>query len=243
MSQKQVLIPVPLGGVTAYLVKGARTVLIDTGKPGSAARILQRARENGIEPRQISLIILTHGHLDHAGGAAVLRQETGAAVAAHRDEVEALKRGVNLHLEPTGLAGRFFRLFARKEKEDGAGSAAAGVAPDVLVNTEMDLKPYGVKGKVIATPGHTPGSLSVLLGGGEAVVGDLLMGGLALRRVPRYPFFAHDLKRVDRSLRLLMKLKPVAVYAAHGGPFKPETVAKRLLRPRQERTRLRRPKK
>lgn len=236
---KQVLVPVSLGAVTAYLVKGNRTVVIDAGYPGSASKILKKARENGIEPKQISLIILTHGHRDHAGGAAALRKETGAAVAAHQDEVEALKRGADLHLKPTGLAGRIFRLFIREQGK----RSSSGIAPDIVINKEMDLKPFGVKGKVIATPGHTPGSVSVLLSGGEAVVGDLLMGHLAMRRIPRYPLFAHDLKRIERSLRSLVKFKPGIIYASHGGPFKLETVTKKFLRVKKERTRTRRPKK
>jgi glyoxylase-like metal-dependent hydrolase (beta-lactamase superfamily II) len=236
---KQVLISVHLGAVTAYLVKGSQTVLIDTGNPGSAAKILKKARENGIDPKQISLIILTHGHSDHAGAAAALRKETGAAIAAHQEEAEALKRGTNLHLRPTGLSGRIFRILIRDREKGSAG----GVEPDLIINKEMDLKPFGVKGKVIATPGHTPGSVSVFLDGGGAVVGDLLMGGFALRRVPRYPLFAYDLKRVERSLRLLIKLKPGIIYASHGGPFKPEAVTKKFFRNKKEKSRPRRAKK
>ena len=221
----QVVIPVPMGTVTAYLVKGNRTILVDAGNPGSAAKILKRAAAHGIDQKQISLIVLTHAHRDHTGDLPALKQATGAAVAAHRDEAEALRRGVNQHLKPTGLTGRIFKLFV-KEKEQEKGQA---VVPDLFINKELDLKPYGIKGKIISTPGHTPGSVSVILTGGEAVIGDLLMGGFIRRRSPGYPLFAHDLRRVERSLKLVMKLKPRIVYASHGGPFKPEVINKRLL--------------
>jgi glyoxylase-like metal-dependent hydrolase (beta-lactamase superfamily II) len=51
------------------------------------------------------------------------------------------------------------------------------VRPDILLPDEMPLQAFGVDGKVVYTPGHTAGSISVLLSTGEAIVGDLLMGG------------------------------------------------------------------
>ncbi len=223
---KQTLIPLPLGITTAYLVRRSRSVLIDSGNPGSAARILKQLAAHSVDPTEIALIVVTHAHTDHTGDLLMLKEKTGALIAAHRDEAADLKRGENNHLEPTGAAGRLFKIFTRSGRR-GRGES---VEPDVLVNQEMDLKPFGVRGKVIATPGHTPGSVSVILAGGEAVVGDLLMGGLLRRRVPRWPFFAHDRRRLERSIRLVLKQKPSLIYAAHGGPFKPEAVAGLLKR-------------
>jgi len=104
------------------------------------------------------------------------------------------------------------------------------VEPDILINKELDLKPYGVKGKIVSTPGHTPGSLSVILAGGKAIVGDLLMGGFILKRKPRYPLFAHDRKRLERSIKMILKLKPTILYTAHGGPLNPENVARYIMK-------------
>jgi glyoxylase-like metal-dependent hydrolase (beta-lactamase superfamily II) len=59
----------------------------------------------------------------------------------------------------------------------------------------MDMKAFGVDGKVVCTPGHTAGSISVVLSTGEAIVGDLLMGGMFRSGQPGYP----QLRRRSRS--------------------------------------------
>lgn len=220
--KKQTVYPIRLGITTAYLIQGSRSVLVDSGGRGSATRILKQLAARGVDPREIALIVLTHGHTDHTGDLARLKEKTGAPVAAHCDEVEALKRGVNLYLKPTGLSGRLFKLLAREDKP----AREQAVGPDIIINKEMDMKPFGVKGKVIATPGHTPGSVSLILAGGEAIIGDLLMGGMIFRRKTKLPFFAYDQKRLARSVRLILKCKPSIIYTGHGGPLKPEKVAR-----------------
>ncbi len=226
-SKQEAVIPIPLGVTTSFLLAGSRYVLVDSGNPGSAAKILKQLSSRSIQPEQVSLIVITHGHSDHTGDLQVLKEKTGAPVAAHQDEVEALRRGATLHLKPTGLSGRLFKLFVR-EKEKGQS-----IEPDILVNKEFDLKPYGVKGKLISTPGHTPGSLSVILAGGDAVIGDLLMGGMLRRRKPCLPYFAHDPKRLERSVKMVLKLKPTRLYTAHGGPLEPEDVVKKLIKKKE----------
>ena len=183
---------------------------------------IKAAGFRGIDPRQVSLIVVTHGHRSY-GDLALLKENRGP-VAAHVDEVEALRRGVNLHLKPTGLSGRLLKPLSGEKKK------GPPVEPDILINKELDLKPYGVKGKIVSTPGHTPGSLSIILAGGKAIVGDLLMGGFIFKRKPRYPLFAHDRKRLERSAKMVLKLKPCILYTAHGGPLHPEDVARYIIK-------------
>ena len=74
-----------------YLLLGERPVLVDTGAPGDLQRILHALKIHRIELNQIALILLTHGHSDHAGGAAELRRRSGAKIALHSgDAVLAL---------------------------------------------------------------------------------------------------------------------------------------------------------
>ena len=85
---------------------------------------------------------------------------------------------------------------------------------------EWRLDKHSVAGQVILTPGHTPGSISVLLDSDEAIVGDLVMGQLmGLIRKPGPPFVAWDLERNQESVRRLAALSPRIVYVGHGGPF------------------------
>jgi hydroxyacylglutathione hydrolase len=85
---------------------------------------------------------------------------------------------------------------------------------------EWRLEDYGVSGRVIPTPGHTPGSVSVLLDSGEAIVGDMVIGDfLRLLCRPGLPIVAWDMERNRESIRRFLDLSPRIVYVGHGGPF------------------------
>ena len=58
----------------SYLLLGEKPVLVDTGSPGDLKRILAALKARDIEPKKLALILLTHGHGDHAGCAAELKR-------------------------------------------------------------------------------------------------------------------------------------------------------------------------
>lgn len=64
---------------------------MDTGNPGRPDRILARLAECGVAPGDMRLILLTHGHVDHFGSAAELCERTGAPVAIHALDAEAVR--------------------------------------------------------------------------------------------------------------------------------------------------------
>jgi glyoxylase-like metal-dependent hydrolase (beta-lactamase superfamily II) len=78
------------------------------------------------------------------------------------------------------------------------------------------------------TPGHTAGSLSVLLAGGEAIVGDVLMGGFMggtfRAGKPNLHYFAEDPGQVRRSLEFLLAQPVHTLHVGHGGPLAAEVV-------------------
>jgi len=100
-----------------------------------------------------------------------------------------------------------------------------GIVPDILVDDEFDLNLYGFAGKVIWTPGHTRGSVSVVLESGEAVVGDLVLPRFMAFGPPAIAFWAASRDDSLASIRRVLELKPTAIFASHGGPYRPETVA------------------
>jgi hydroxyacylglutathione hydrolase len=101
----------------------------------------------------------------------------------------------------------------------------AGIVPDVLLEDELDLRHYGVAGKVIWTPGHTRGSLTVILESGEAIVGDLVLPRFMAFGPPAVAFWAASREDSLASIRRVLDLKPSTILTSHGGPYRPEALA------------------
>ncbi|MBS3816479.1 MAG: hypothetical protein KGY76_02825 [Candidatus Thermoplasmatota archaeon] len=74
----------------------------------------------------------------------------------------------------------------------------------MTVGGGFDLSELGIEGEILHTPGHTPGSISIVLNTSEAVVGDLVMGGTLSPSKPVRPIFAYDLEEVEKSLKKLL---------------------------------------
>ena len=111
----------------------------------------------------------------------------------------------------------------------GRGPATAPpVKPGILIDKDMDLSKFGVDGKVIHTPGHTPCSLSVILPNGEFIVGDLIMRGMLRFWQPNYPLFADNMFQLKESIKLILRKKPTKIYCTHGGPFDPKSVLRKF---------------
>jgi glyoxylase-like metal-dependent hydrolase (beta-lactamase superfamily II) len=96
---------------------------------------------------------------------------------------------------------------------------------DVLLGNEgMSLSEFGIPGRILYTPGHSAGSVSILLNGGEALVGDLGMNKFPLRLSPGLPIFADDPSAVIASWEMLLDAGARVIYPAHGKPFPAEVI-------------------
>ena len=216
------VVPIDLawfGFLHAYLVRGERTIVVDTGYPFSTGPIKQTLTRLGIKPGDVSLILLTHGHLDHLGGARELRELLGAPVALHRLDADIARTGQGRPLLPTGLAGRLFAPFAPR--------TAPAFEPDIIHDGELDLAPFGVAGRTIHTPGHTAGSISVLLED-CVLAGDLAAGGFLRASAPGLPYFADDRSQLQASLERVVGVARGPIYVGHRGPLAADAVARRF---------------
>ena len=163
MENKRMVIPITTPMVNSYIIRGDKPILIDTGLPGYDARILQSMEENGIKPGEVSLILITHGHQDHFGSVAALKQKTGAPVAIHKADAESLKPGATPRCGAMGAKGKMMVGLSKMMKMP----EVIGLEPDILIESEMDLAKFGIDGKIVLTLGHTPGGISVSLESGE----------------------------------------------------------------------------
>jgi glyoxylase-like metal-dependent hydrolase (beta-lactamase superfamily II) len=139
-------------------------ILVDAGMPGMEQQLDEVFRLVGIEPDRVKLIVATHGHLDHIGLMSYAKRITGAKILAHRTVADRLAKG---QVEPAvarNFLGQYLNLITPTDFD--------AVGADIAIVREFDLKPYGVRGRIIHTPGHSPGSLSIVLDNGELLIGD-----------------------------------------------------------------------
>ena len=210
----------------AYLVQGRQTILVDTGAPGDDDRIVAAMEQAGVAPHDLALILLTHGHGDHAGSAGALAQRTGAPIALHRADLAQVQAGRNDRLNTTGLEARLIRPFVDKP--------FPAFTPSVLLDEDVSLADLGVDlgedAHMLPTPGHTPGSMALILPEqGDAMVGDVLMGGWmggTLRPTrPNVHYFVDDPAALQDSLARLLASNCTRWHVGHGGPLRHADIA------------------
>ncbi|NUM49284.1 MAG: MBL fold metallo-hydrolase, partial [Anaerolineales bacterium] len=216
---------IPVGIDNCFLLRGTRTIFIDGGAPGGIRAFRRGLAALDVEPRTIDLILLTHGHWDHIACLSAIREMTGAPVAAHhRDQawVETGRPAFPAGVTPYGrgmiwLAQRLIHPRLPPVKVDR-----------VLDDDGLSLAEFGIPGRVVYTPGHSLGSVSILLDSGEAFVGDLAMNDWYLRLTPGLPVLADDIGLVKESWKRLIPMGVKTVYPAHGKPFPIEVIQQQL---------------
>jgi len=208
----------------AYVVVGERSVLVDTGSAGEEERILRGMRRFNLDPGRISLLLHTHGHTDHAGSTRALKERLRVPAAVHPADAAKLRAGDSGPLIPLRFSSRVISLFLDPKFPP--------VEPDLLIDEGYSLAEFGIPATLLHTPGHTPGSVSVLFEDGRAIAGDLMMGGSlggALRPFdPGYHYFAEDLPGLRRSIRKLLDRGAKTIYLGHGGPLDAQRVRERF---------------
>ncbi len=218
--------PVTLGLDHCYIIQERGTIMIDGGAPKGLKKFGKAIEEISISPEDIKLMIVTHGHWDHIGSAREIKELTGAEIAMHEQEKEWLEMG--LKPLPPGVTpwGNIFKaIMAMFMPLVNIPTTEVDV---VLGDEGLSLEEYGISGKVIHTPGHSPGSVSVLLETGDVFVGDMAMNKFPLRFGPGMPIFAEDMGQLRESWSLLLGAGAKTVYPAHGRPFPVDLLRKEL---------------
>jgi glyoxylase-like metal-dependent hydrolase (beta-lactamase superfamily II) len=199
------------GRTNIFMVSlGNRSMLIDAGYPGRHRTLVSRLKLSGIgKPEGI---VLTHAHFDHAGRAASLREIFGCRVYIHRSEAEFLKRGANPVIRGATALGSIIAFMASIAPEKFL--AYPPCHPDISVDDRLDLFDLGPDTYILHTPGHTSGSMSVIVGGEIAVVGDSIFG---MSRRSIFPPIAEDQHQLLESWERLLDTGCRIFLPAHGG--------------------------
>lgn len=224
------IFPLRMGHCHVALVGTAKGfILIDAGPPGTLRTLTGELKRQGIGPRELLLVVITHAHYDHAGCLAAVRRLTGAEVAVHASERTFLENGTNAPARGTRpfaravyhLAGALTRLRLYEP-----------AAPTILVDEVFDLAGFGIAGRIVHTPGHTAGSLSVVLDSGEAFIGDDGFNVPLVGAGSVFPPFAADVPALLRSWERLLETGAKTFFPAHGGPFGRDKLVSSLARQR-----------
>ena len=214
--------PVQMGMTCCYVIHDKGTIMVDSGPPNKLGNFIKNMQKLSIDPKQIRLIVNTHGHYDHIGSTRVIKDATGAHIAMHAPDKEWLEKSINPVIPGVNTWGK---ILAKLSSKPHVAETTVNIR---LGDEDFSLAPFGIPGKVIYTPGHTMGSVSILLETGDAFVGDLVMSGFPLRLNPGLPIFAEDIKRVKESIRKLLDRGVKTFYPAHGKPFSAQIVNKFL---------------
>jgi glyoxylase-like metal-dependent hydrolase (beta-lactamase superfamily II) len=188
-----------------YLLDLDELILIDSGAGVGFDQTIKNIEMVGINPANISAVILTHCHMDHIGGAARFRQNFGSRIIMHTLDAEIVERG-DQHMTAAWCFGIFLMPFS------------------------IDVKLYGEKGQLsfgankvgwIHIPGHTPGSIAIFLDAG----GKRVLFGQDIS-APLLEDFKCDPIAWRHSMDKLLTLEADILCDGHAGVIRPKSRVK-----------------
>lgn len=216
-----------LGVTSCYLIISKDIVMVDAGMPNKLQLFKKVLSKHKIDPSRIKLIVLTHSHFDHCGSAHDIRDFTGAKIAIHESEIECVEQNKVLIPKGVNFLGRITQplIFTFT-------ISFPKFTPDILINNDpYPLSEFGIDGQIVHTPGHTIGSLSVILNSGEAIVGCMAHNGFPFRLKPGLPIYAQDIDTIKENWKALIDRGITYVYPGHGKAFPIEVIKNQLKYP------------
>ena len=220
-----------LGVGTSYIIKDQGVIMIDSGEPKKGRVFLDDLEAVGITPSEIQLIILTHGHWDHIGSAAEIKELTGAKVVLHQNEKHWLEEG--LKPMPPGITiwGKISALLMGWSLVPFIHIKPTNV--DIVLNdADFSLQEYGIPGKIVSLSAREGFILCL-----QCVSGGLVPGGPRFIVItyeinlmgssvsnPAMPVIDHIIENIQSACK-----EPVPVQAAGQAPVSSCTVCQEIM--------------
>lgn len=179
-------------------------VLVDTGLLPARNAIYEK-----IKDAPLRLIVLTHGHVDHIANAAYFSKKFNVPVAMHSEDAELITHPAARPLLTDNLAGMMLTAMS------GMMSKSSPVEPFIPafnLKEGMSLAQYGVDAEIVELPGHTAGSIGVLVNGNTLIAGDALMNMLGSPK----PKVFEDKKRMLDTIARIKNMKLSSILMGHG---------------------------
>lgn len=218
--------PIVLGLDHCYIIREKGTIMVDGGAPRKAKEFAESIKKISVRPEDVRLIVITHGHWDHIASAKEIKELTGGKIAMHYREKEWLEK--SLKPMPPGVTA-WGKILSKMITIYLPMVHIPATQVDVVIGDEgLALEEYGIPGRVIWTPGHSSGSVSILLETGDAFVGDMAMNKFPLSLRPGLPIFAENNDKLKESWRSLLVRGAKMIYPAHGEPFSADIIRQAL---------------
>jgi glyoxylase-like metal-dependent hydrolase (beta-lactamase superfamily II) len=185
-----------------------QVTLVDMGISRSGPKVLAALAAIGSSPSDVTRLVLTHAHPDHAGGAAHVARATGRGFTVHHDDAAYASEGTSPPRDRSFLLGRLFDRMARPGRD----------FEPVVVEREMtdgEVLPIAGGVRVVHTPGHSPGHVSLLHEESRTLItGDAIFNVLGLRWPVKA--FCTDFRMTQQTAHLLGELEYDVAAFTHG---------------------------
>ena len=210
---------IPCGMANCCIVsQNGSAILVDTATTKHRESILAKCRAANVR-----LIVLTHGHYDHAQNAAYLAKELCVPVAMHPADLPLMADILSEPIAARSLLGKTMLAAITLSAHPSFGKWAARLqkneippfAPDIELREGFSFEAYGVDATVIELPGHTRGSIGVAAEDG-LIAGDALMNFVRPRKALHYI----DRAAMEASAARISAMGDILIYFGHGGPVK-----------------------
>jgi len=209
------------GRSNSYLVScNGTNLVVDTGRKNSRRHLVRSFKARGIEEGSDLTLVLTHTHFDHAENALFLKENYKARIIVHEKEAGYLAAGDSPLPAGTIVPTRvMMRLFAKRVQPFFRYAPVDADLPVQKAGT-----PEGLESAIslLPVPGHSTGSLAVIVDGEIALVGDAMFGILPCSILPP---FGNDLDEMKKSWDLLLESGCSLFLPGHGRAIKRERLA------------------
>ncbi|GAB1472811.1 MBL fold metallo-hydrolase [Bacteroidota bacterium] len=210
------VIKVLSGRSNSYLIKmGLTNILIDTGLEISSGQLLKNLVS--VNCNKLDYLILTHTHFDHCSAVNTITRRFPCKVVLSKYEKECALNGYTPIPEGTNHFSRLVASIGVK-----IGKIVGNYKPfdaNIEIGEKLDFMLHGVNIKVIHTPGHSAGSLTVVADNEIAITGDTLFGVFGNSVMPP---FADDVNLLLKSWKVLIDSGCKLFLPGHGGEIERE---------------------
>lgn len=200
------------GRSNAYYLKSlTHNILFDTGKVSAYKKLMRNISMLNPKNKNVDLLVLTHTHFDHCQNAAQIKNQAKCRIAMSEIENECAKTGYT----PVSPGTMFFSKVISKVGSQMSVKRFCyePFVPDILISHSFLYEDYDLNIKIIETPGHSPGSISIIVDDEIALVGDTLFGVFPNSV---FPPFADDPIKLIKSWNELLKTPCTLFLPGHG---------------------------